>query len=89
MAAAFKHTVDSAIRGFHVYKSTWTPVLNEELKTRQEPGNLEDSFAVYVYKEGTLTPTVDHVPTDSAGTSCSTMGKYFARCSWPRHVRSN
>ena len=37
-------------------------MLNEELKTRQEPGNPEDRFAVSVYKEGTLTPTIGHLP---------------------------
>ena len=41
-----EYTMDSAIRGFHVYQSIWTPVLNEQLRPFQEHGNEEDMFAV-------------------------------------------
>ena len=64
-AAAFEHTVDSAIRGFHIYRSTWTPVLHEQLITSQEHGNAEDRFAVAVSKvdASTATPSiVGHLP---------------------------
>ena len=54
-------------------------MLNEDLKTRQEPGNPEYRFAVSVYKEGTLTPTIGHLPKEISGTSCITMGKYLAQ----------
>ena len=56
--SAFEHTVDSAVRGFHVHQDIWTPVLNEQLKTIQEHGNSEDQFAVAVYKEVTPGPGV-------------------------------
>lgn len=56
--SAFEHTVDSAVRGFHIYQDIWTPVLNEQLKTIQEHGNSKDQFAVAVYKEGTPGPGV-------------------------------
>ena len=42
--AAFEHTIESSVRGFHVYK---TPTVNEQMKTRQEHDNAEDEFAVY------------------------------------------
>ena len=31
--AAFEHTIESSVRGFHVYKAIWTPTVNEQLKT--------------------------------------------------------
>ena len=38
--------MESAVRSFHVYKPTWTPVIGEELTAEREPGNSEDQFAV-------------------------------------------
>ena len=40
-------TVDSVIRGYHVYKDicNWVPIIGEILFCEQEPGN-EDRFAV-------------------------------------------
>ena len=32
-AQAFEHSLESCVRGFHVYKDVWTPVLNECLQT--------------------------------------------------------
>ena len=66
--SAFEHFVDSAVRGFHVYKESWTPLVHEELKTKQEHGNSTDQFAVAVYKESTpaggsgTANTVGHLP---------------------------
>ena len=39
-------TVDSVIRGYHVYKDIWVPIIGEILFCEQEPGNGEDRFAV-------------------------------------------
>ena len=39
-------TVDSVIRGSHVYKDIWVPIIGEILFYEQEPGNEEDRFAV-------------------------------------------
>ena len=55
-ASMFKHTVDSAIRGFHIYRSAWTPVLHEQLTASQEHGNAEDWFAVAVLMVDASTP---------------------------------
>ena len=71
MAAAFEHVIESAVRGFHVYKDTWTPVLHEDLRTRQELGNTEDRYAVAVVKEAPLSSdgiTVGHVPREISRT---------------------
>ena len=39
-------TVDSVIRGYHVYKDTWVPIIGEILFCEQEPRNKEDRFAI-------------------------------------------
>ena len=49
----------SVVRGYHVYRSVWTPVLGELLYTEQELGNPEDRYAVSVLKSSTI---VGHIP---------------------------
>jgi hypothetical protein len=46
---------DSCIRGFHVYKDVWNPVVGETLNANN-PG---DKYAVSVMKDGSI---VRHVP---------------------------
>ena len=53
------HVLESAVRGFHVHRAAWTPVVGEELTTEREPGNSEDLLAVRL-KRGR--ETVGHVP---------------------------
>ena len=64
--AAFEHTLESSVRGHHVYKDVWTPILHEWLQTRQELGNAEDEYAVGVIKSDPSSLnselTVGHVP---------------------------
>ena len=38
--------MDSRIRGHHVYKTVWTPVIGEILSCEREEDNLHDLFAV-------------------------------------------
>ena len=38
----------SVVRGFHVYKAVWTPVVNFEHSTQQEHSNSEDNYAVAI-----------------------------------------
>ena len=45
--------IDSAIRGFHVYKSLWMPEIGKELSSVWETANTHDCFAVAIRK-GTL-----------------------------------
>jgi len=47
---------EMVIRGHHIYKAIWTPVINEILSLSQEH---EDPFAVSVIKDGDI---VGHVP---------------------------
>ena len=51
--------LESAVRGFHVYRAAWTPVLGAELTAEREPGNSEGPFAVRLRRGG---ETVRHVP---------------------------
>ena len=46
MTSREEYELESAVRGFHVYKPTWTPVIGEELTAERESGNSEDRFAV-------------------------------------------
>ena len=39
---------ESAIRGHHVYKSIWTPEIDEFLVCKRERHNVHDPFAVVV-----------------------------------------
>ena len=36
----------SVVRGHHIYKSLWTPEVNEILLLRRETGNEQDEYAV-------------------------------------------
>lgn len=56
-------TVDSVVRGHHVYKSIWTPYSGEVLAVEVEAGNGEDQYAVAVLQSGTV---VGHVPRELA-----------------------
>lgn len=47
-------TVDSVIRGHHVYKHVWTPVEGEELVLEQKLHNSYDNYAVTVLKGGMI-----------------------------------
>ena len=62
MAVPAEHLrVESAIRGYHVYKEVWDAAIGEELLCRRETGNPNDLYAVSVVR-GTDNTTVDHVP---------------------------
>ena len=38
--------IDSAIQGFYVYKSLWTPEIGDEFSTVRETANMPECFAV-------------------------------------------
>ena len=52
-------TVDSCIRGHHVFKDVWTPTVGEQLSCQRETGNNKDRYAVAVLRDHTI---VGHVP---------------------------
>ena len=58
-------SISSFIRGYHVYKSMWTPTVGETLQLRQELQNEKDRKAVAIMKEAVV---VGHVPYNLAPT---------------------
>ena len=49
----------SVIRGHHIYKSIWTPIIGEELVLEAQDDNEHDKHAVAVVKDVCV---VGHVP---------------------------
>ena len=52
-------TVESCIRGYHVYKDIWNATIGEELECVRESDNPADRYAVAMKKDN---ETVGHVP---------------------------
>ena len=50
---------ESVVRGHHIYKTVWTPVIGEELPVEREEDNQHDQHAVAVVKNGDI---VGHIP---------------------------
>ena len=57
---------ESVIRGHHIYKSMWSPIVCEIVSVDREHGNLHDRCAVYLLKGGSI---VSHAPRE--------LAKYF------------
>ena len=55
-----EYEVDSCVRGYHVYKSTWDATVGERLTCVRDPGNQFDRYAVAVNQESST--TVGHLP---------------------------
>ena len=56
---------DTCVRGFHIYKDVWRPVIGEELGCQREESNPRDPYAVTVTKShsGVVEEeVVGHVP---------------------------
>ena len=59
-------TMESCVRGYHVYGERWIPVVGEVLWCAREPKNRKDSYAVAVCKDSA---TVRHLPRKEADVS--------------------
>ena len=51
--------IQSTVRGHHIYKAIWTPVIGEELTVIPEEANDHDPHAIAVLKDEVI---VGHVP---------------------------
>ena len=51
-------STDTVIRGHHVYKEVWTPIIGEVLHCEKEEGNSHDLYTVAVKK---LDCIIDHI----------------------------
>ena len=54
---------ESVVRGHHVYKAIWSPIVGEELEMCREPENRYDRHAVALKKRGSV---VGHVPRENS-----------------------
>ena len=52
-------TVESCVRGYHIYKDIWDATIGEELQCARESDNSNDRYAVAVRKNDAV---VGHVP---------------------------
>ena len=46
--------VSSYVRGHHIYKSVWTPIISEELDCVREINNIRDRYTVAVVKNNEI-----------------------------------
>ena len=58
--------INCASRGFHVYRSSWKPMIGERLQLEQEYGNVHDPFAISIHAslrdKITASDIVGHIP---------------------------
>ena len=69
-----RHEMDSAVRGFHIYKLIWTAVISEELPCEHEYYNGYDLNAVVIKKDGVV---VGHLPRTNSATFWSFFAEQF------------
>ncbi len=55
--------LESVVRGHHIYKRIWTPMLGEILQIKLEETNSNDAKAIAVQKDGVI---VGHLPRETA-----------------------
>jgi len=72
ISAVESFTMDSMIRGYHVYKDIWSTFVGEVLYCRRDVRNHHDPFAVAVCKGTTV---VGHVPRKISATCYVFLGK--------------
>ena len=59
---ALTYSIETSIRGFHVYWSVWNVTLGEVLYCERELNNAMDAFAVAVKRQDFSGTTVGHIP---------------------------
>ena len=67
--------VDSYVKGYHEYKSIWTPKVWEVLSTKREPKNVIDKYAVCVKKNNEI---VGHLPLGKNGKFAKTVFYFWS-----------
>ena len=64
---ATSYRIESSVRGHHVYKDVWSPVIGDELPVEVEEHSTFDEFAVAVMKSSNV---VGHVPREISPKIC-------------------
>ena len=54
-----EYDLSSVVRGHHIYKDVWTPIIGEQLLVEKEEGNEHDTFAIALLKDNSV---VGHMP---------------------------
>jgi hypothetical protein len=74
--ATFQLIVDTAVRGYHIYRDIWHPETGESFICRQESDNEHDRYAVAVHMNENESQIVGHLPRELSKvcwyTFCST-----------------
>ena len=63
-SGVYNFSLNSAIRGYHIYKSIWNPAIGDVLICKRESGNDNDRFAVAVILLEAVSESmiVGHIP---------------------------
>ena len=62
-----EYRLTSHVKGYNEYKGIWKPEIGDVLKTKREPENKTDKFAVAVMKEKEKDLVIDHLKTGKSG----------------------
>ena len=54
-----EHIIERAVRGHHIYKRIWEPVIGQRLQVRKQEGNEKDNYAVAILNGEEI---VGHIP---------------------------
>ena len=54
MARSATFSLDSCVRGYHVYKDIWNPAVGDELPCLRESDNAADRYAVAMKKDDAI-----------------------------------
>ena len=55
----YMYTVETVVRGYHMYKKVWDATIGQVLPCQKEHGKVHDPYAITVLKRGVI---VGHVP---------------------------
>ena len=80
---------NSCIRGHHIYKDVWTPVVEEGLNCRREEGNISDPYAVAVIKSGNIVGHMPHRISTACNLFIQKTGVIVCKVTGPRRYSSD
>ena len=62
-----EYRLTSHVKGYHEYKGIWKPEIGDVLRTKREPENKTDKFAVAVMKEKEKDLVIGHLKKGKSG----------------------
>ena len=73
LTSLLSFSIESMVRGHHIYKDRWYPHIDEELTCQRERHNYHDPFAVSMLKSSVI---VGHVPRQISAICYVFLGKH-------------